>query len=446
MPFTGGYRFKHFEGAAEPVLRDAPIPESVFVARDDALAPCRPLVREGDAVRAGDPLIECGGGFPFPAPVSGTVAAADGNGVGLRSSGDLSFTPVPGHTRAPRHLDRDALFHTFRDSGCFLLFGGRFSEPGALDSIGRIIVNAVHNGPLDQGWKPAIFGEPGLFVDGLNTLVSLFPGSDITIAANRRNRAFFETPEITGLSVYRVVSDRYPQEFPELLARDIHGVIPGTTDPSVLVISFEDMIQTAECMTRGRPLIDRIVLVAGPGVSKPGWYRIRIGAPLAHLSRHLLKADEYGPWRIIRGGILTGTGVSSPDEAVRLSDREITVIREHASRDLYRFLNPGFEYDSYARVTMSTWLPLLRRRLDSSVHGGVRPCVQCNFCDEVCPVGIYPHLIWKQVAAGLVEETFRLKPHRCVACGLCDYVCPSKIGISRAVRSARAEYLKGKMS
>jgi Na+-transporting NADH:ubiquinone oxidoreductase subunit A len=181
-------------------------------------------------------------------------------------------------------------------------------------------------------------------------------------------------------------------------------------------------------------------------VSKPGWYRIRIGAPLAHLSRHLLKADEYGPWRIIRGGILTGTGISSPDEAVRLSDSEITVIREHASRDLYRFLNPGFEYDSYARVTMSTWLPLLRRRLDSSVHGGVRPCVQCNFCDEVCPVGIYPHLIWKQVAAGLVEETFRLKPHRCVACGLCDYVCPSKIDISRAVRSARAEYLKGKMS
>jgi Na+-transporting NADH:ubiquinone oxidoreductase subunit A len=347
-------------------------------------------------------------------------------------------------------MDRAAALKVFRTSGCSLLFyparastrgdpfDGRFVDTAELDTVSHIIVNAVHNGPLDRGWKPDIFGETDLFLDGMRALKTLFPGSDITIAANRRNRAFFETPH-TSL---RIMSDRHPQELPELLARDIHGVAPGTTDPSVLVTPFEDVIQIAECMTRGRPLIDRIVLVAGPGVSKPGWYRIRIGTPFAHISCHLLKSVEYGPWRIIRGGILTGSTVSSSEEGLRYSGHEITVIREHASRDLYRFLNPGFAYDSYARVTMSTWLPILKRRLDSSVHGGVRPCVQCNFCDEVCPVGIYPHLIWKQVSAGFTEESFRLRPHLCVGCGLCDYVCPSKIDISRAVRSARAEYLK----
>lgn len=448
MAFTGGYTFKHFEGAAEPVLRDIPLPERITVSfRDMAPIPRRLLVSEGAFIRAGEPLFtegddEC----VFPSPVGGAVEKAGDEGIAVRSDGDPSCIPVNGHPRAPWHMDRASALKVFRTSGCALLFDGRFVDTAALDSIRHIIVNAVHNAPLDREWKPNAFGDTVLFLDGIRTLKTLFPGSDITIATNRRNRVFFETPEIAEHAVLRITSDRYPQEFPDLLSRDIHGVKPGTLDPSILVVPLEEIIQASECMTRGKPLIDRIVLVAGPGVSKPGWYRIRIGTPFAHISRHLLKAEEFGQWRIIRGGIFTGRGVSSPEEVLRCFDHEITVIREHASRDLFRFLNPGFAYDSYARVTMSTWLPILKRRLDTSVHGGVRPCVQCNFCDEVCPVGIYPHLIWKLVSAGFVEESFRLRPHHCVGCGLCDYVCPSKIDISRAVRSARAEYLKGRMT
>ncbi len=295
---------------------------------------------------------------------------------------------------------------------------------------------------MDRSWHPGVYGEPTLVSEGIESLAALFPAADITLAANDRNRSRLESFDLRGRSL-RIMSDKYPQEFPELLARDIYGVEPGTTDSSILVVTYEDMIQTAECLTRGMPLIDRIVAVAGPGVSKPGWFRIRIGTPFSHIDRHLLKAEMYGPWRIVRGGILTGTAVSSPEEeTVSAKDIEISLIREHAERDLYRFVNPGFDYDSYPRVTMSTWLPIFKRRLDSNVHGGVRPCVQCNFCDEVCPVGIYPHLIKKQVAANLMDESLRLRPDRCIGCGLCDYVCPSKIDISRAVLAAGDERRK----
>ena len=444
MAFRGGYSFTHFEGEAEPTPHDAPIPETATVSLTGyGDVACRPLTAEGSVIRAGEPLAAIGTlGTVFPSPAGGKVEKADSNVCVIRTDGDRSSAPVPGHPRTPRNMDRAQLVEAFRASGCALLFEGRFADSDDFDVIRHVIVNAVKNGPLDRSWHPGVYGDPSLVSDGIESLAALFPTADITIAANRRNRARFESLDLRGRNL-RILSDKYPQEFPELLARDIYGIEPGTTDPSVLVVTYEDMIQTAECLTRGIPLIDRIFAVAGPGVSKPGWFRIRIGTPFSHIHHHLFKAEMYGPWRIVRGGVLTGTAVSSPDdETVSAADREISVIREHAERDLYRFVNPGFDYDSYPRVTMSTWLPIFKRRLDSNVHGGVRPCVQCNFCDEVCPVGIYPHLIKKQVAAGLMDESLRLRPDRCIGCGLCDYVCPSKIDISRSVLAAREERQK----
>ncbi len=103
-------------------------------------------------------------------------------------------------------------------------------------------------------------------------------------------------------------------------------------------------------------------------------------------------------------------------------------------------MNPGFAWDSYTKATAAEYIPFLPKRLDSNLHGGERPCVQCNACDEVCPVDIYPFLIWKHVMAENTEESFRFRPYDCIGCGLCDYVCPSKINISPAVRQAAELY------
>jgi Na(+)-translocating NADH:ubiquinone oxidoreductase A subunit len=444
MKFIGGYSFKGFEGAAEPVLRDTPLPERIFLSiRDGAPSPAGLLIEPGSSVRAGEPLLSYGSNGPIlPSPIGGTVEKAGDDLIVVRSSGDASFAPLESHTRAPWHTDRPAVIELFRVSGCALLFDRRFEGADSFDLIRHIIVNAVHNGPLDQKWNPDIFGDSGLHSDGLKSLGVLFPKADIALAVNRRNRTAFEKREpVEGVSL-RVMSDRYPQEFPELLARDICGVAQGASDPSVLVVPYEVMIQAAECMTRGKPLIDRIVCVAGPGVSNPGWRRIRIGASFDAIGATLLKSTEYGPWRVIRGGVFTGISVAAPDEPLRFSDREITVIHESVSREMFGFLNPGFDFDSFSRLTVSSWFPIMKRRLDSGVHGGVRPCVQCNFCDEVCPVGIFPQLIWKLAGADLIEESFRLRPHHCISCGLCDYVCPSKIDLSKVVRRVREAYLK----
>ncbi len=237
MGFPGGYVFKGFEGAAEPVVRDFPIPETI----------------------------------------------------------SSDYQPLPGHVRAPWRLERKEALELFHHSGCSAFFPNRFSTPEDCDRIRNVIVGAVHNSPLNHAWKPDIFEDNGLFVDGLKIIRTLFPAARIIIAINKRNRSWFESAEVRELAAVSTVSDRYPQEFPALLQRDILGVSVEKEDESALVVPFLDVIQTAESMTRGRPLIDRILLIAGPGVSRPGWYRIRIGTSFEDIRKNLLKSEENGP-------------------------------------------------------------------------------------------------------------------------------------------------------
>ena len=449
MGFHGGYRFKNFEGTAEPVLKNLPVPGKVIIHPGDGIyASLKVLVHEGEAVRAGATLLESEGEWKcaVPVPVSGTVTSVDAHGIIISSDGSDSFEPVSGHTRAPWELAHEDVFLLFCSTGCWMLADRLFNTPGECNSVQYIIVNAVHNGPLDQAWSPEMFGDQTLISGGLRTLKTLFPHAEITIACNKYTRNYFSSDDITVHAAVKVLSDKYPQEHPELLSRDTirrRLVSPeGKRDQSILVLPYAHVIQLAEVMTQGRPLIDRILMVAGPGVSQPEWYRIRTGTPFDEIRRRLLKSDDRGPWRIVRGNLFSGKGIISPEESVKPSDTEISVIRERAVRELWRFMNPGFTFDSYTRATVAEYIPFLPKQLDSNVHGGERPCVQCNACDEVCPVGIYPFLIWKYVRADKTEESFRFRPYDCIECGLCDYVCPSKIPVSHSVRLAADEYRK----
>ena len=447
MGFSGGYRFKNFEGVAETVLKSLPVPGKAVIDTGSGMyasmkMKMKILVHEGETVRAGSRLLESEGDWSHavPSPVNGTVASAGENGIVIDSDGSDSLEPVSGHTRAPWELGHDEVFGLFCSSGCWMLAGRQFETPGECGSVNYIIISAVHNGPLDQAWSPEMFDDPALFTNGIKTLKALFPQAKITVAINKNSKKYISSGEADVC----LLSDKYPQEHPELLSRDTvqrRLVSPeGTTDQSVLVLNYAHVIQIAEVMTLGRPCVDSILMVAGPGVSQPGWYRVRTGTPFSEIKQRLLKSDDKGPWRIVRGNLFSGVGIASPDESVRPRDTEISVIREHAVRDLWRFMNPGFAWDSYTKATAAEYIPFLPKRLDSNLHGGERPCVQCNACDEVCPVGIYPFLIWKHVMAENTEESFRFRPYDCIGCGLCDYVCPSKIDVSPAVRQAAELY------
>ena len=453
MSFTGGYTFKNFEGRAEPALNDFPVPASVFLPFEQHRAhPFSSLVKEGDRVRAGEKILEsddlvCS----IPSPVNGTVSAVDNSGITVASDGTVGFVKVAGQSKTPWEIDCTSLFELLCSTGALLLLDSSFVSTEACGTVNHIIIDALHNSPLNQAWTPDVTDRDNLFADGVKTVKALFPNAAIVLAANKRTGSRFRQRGIQEIADIRILSDKYPQENPEILSRDSAGrplVAPdGTVNRSILVIPYQNIVRIAEVLVAGRPLIDRIVLVAGPGVSKPGWYRIRNGTPFGELASQLLKSYGGERWRMVRGGLMTGESPAGSEASVSLFDSEISVLREGDFRELWRFMRPGFSYDSYPNIMASDYLPIIPKALDSNLHGGVRPCVQCNYCDEVCPVDLYPHLIMKIVESREgIEETFRLRPYDCVGCGLCDYVCPSKISLVASVQKAKDDYIHSRRS
>ena len=443
MGFSGGYRFKHFEGPAEPVLTTLGLPDTVVYPISDGFTV---TVAQDDTVSAGTPVLRHPErtGMMVLSSVNGTVKSHDGNRIVISADGSDSFQPIEGHTREPWRLDHGDVVNLACRTGFLPLLGGAYCDAEICASVRHIIVNTVHNAPLDQKWTPEICNDAALTVAGLQSLKALFPNADITITANARNEKVLSGIINNGSAVIKVLDNNYPQEHPELLCRDALDARlvrkDGTYDPSIITMSYEMLVQFAEGMTLGRPLIDRIAMVAGPGVSRPGWYRIRTGTLFNFIADKLFKAPKNDQhWRIVRNGLLTGSAVDG-DDYFSAGDSEIAVIREIEVRELWRFMNPGFDYDAYSLATAAKFLPFILRRLDTGMHGGERPCVQCNFCDTVCPAGIYPFLIWKLAGVDKIEETYRLRAYDCVGCGLCDYVCPSKISLSATVSQARKEY------
>jgi Na+-translocating ferredoxin:NAD+ oxidoreductase RnfC subunit len=71
------------------------------------------------------------------------------------------------------------------------------------------------------------------------------------------------------------------------------------------------------------------------------------------------------------------------------------------------------------------------------MRGEGRPCISCNFCEDICPAGITPHLIHKYLYRDLVEEAEQARTDLCVECGLCSYVCPSKIDLRQQLIDAK---------
>ena len=297
----------------------------------------------------------------------------------------------------------------------------KIKPPGIFVTIGNL--EPFHPRP-----ETFLTGEEELFRFGVKILNRLVNGQVYVAAAQGDDVVLSEFEDL----ITHTYQGAYPAHDAGVL---LYHTKSAPSENRTWYIDAQDLLLLAELLQTGRYPTRRTVVLAGSMATQRRHYQTRIGVPLRHLMEN---RAEQGDIRCIVGGILTGyTG--SKDSYLGFCETALNLLPAGNEREELASFQPGFRKPSYSR----TFLSVFNRGdflMNCNIHGGIRACIACNHCPDVCPVDILPQLTYKSILIEAVEESLAHGLLDCVECGLCSYVCPSKIELVDTLRNAKAAY------
>ena len=183
-----------------------------------------------------------------------------------------------------------------------------------------------------------------------------------------------------------------------------------------------------EAVVEGKPLIEKIITLSGPGFENPSHVLVRLGTPFSDV----LGNGQNGN-RLVRNSLLHGETISDTSLPVTLDCEGIISLRDGATDTLFPFARPGFRQDSHTLTFVSNYLPF-EKECTTNINGERRACISCGFCSDICPSRIFPQILHRYVERNVINE--KLKQYNlmsCIECHLCTYVCPTKVPVSHLI-------------
>jgi Na(+)-translocating NADH:ubiquinone oxidoreductase A subunit len=391
-------------------------------------------VEDGQNVHSGDVLAKDTGNYAVPllAPRAGTVRLkAAKNHIVLEDIAQLE---------EHAHVPEDEMPHIVQEMGAAGLKRYKLLTLGAWeffydaytaalpDPLGKpqaVIVSTVGLEPFLARGDAQLHKRLLNFTRGLEQLQSLLEYEPIYLIMPDVKSEFATRvrEQIRGHAWAKLIEIplKYPYDNFNILAR----VLDLRKDAGpIWAVRTEGVLAVDRALTSTKPCLVRIASVGGPGVESPAHIKVVPGYPLQKI------LDMYvstGPAKVINGGILTGEPVGVETLGMDVECRGLTILPEMGSREFLGFTRPGWDRRSYSGCFLSSLRGKFNERLTTAVRGELRPCISCNFCEEVCPADIMPYLLHKYLYKGLLDEAHEARVDLCVRCGLCSFVCPSKI-------------------
>ena len=327
-------------------------------------------------------------------------------------------------------MDRDPLVRRLVDGGLWPLIRALpFRDTaGPKDIPPAIIVNIGNSQPFHP--QPDIYLKDNidLFKFGLKAVRRLADGN-VHVSISGSHPLLLK--ELDGLITHRI-SGKHPANDPGVL---LYHIKKSATENRSWFIDGQDLLLIAALLKTGRYPTERTVVVGGSRAAEKTHWQTRLGVPLVHLTQGGIQKDDT---RLIAGGVLTGYS-TEPETYLGFYETALMLVPKGGGREFLAFVRPGVNKPSYS----GTFLSALRSadlEMNCNLHGGLRACIGCGHCMEVCPVKILPQLTYKSILAGEVEESLEHGLLDCVECGLCSYVCPSKIELFDTLKTAKAAY------
>ena len=402
------------------------------------------VVKEGDAVKAGDALFvdKLHPEVKFVSPVSGTVSQVE--------RGDrrklLSIRVKADEKQEAR------LFDTKGDVKALMLESGLFAflrqrpydvVANPEDKPKAIFVSAFNSMPLSQDFEYVLQGQEAEFQAGISALAKM---------ANQVSTAEGKVKVYLGVSAKQTAKALTEAKDCEANIFDgpapagnvgvqINHVSPVNKGEVVWTMGAEEVIFLGRLVKTGKVDFTRTIALAGSEVKEPKYYKVKVGQKLTTLLNEKLKIKnekgDGGSVRIINGNVMTGLKTTA-EGFLGAHATEVNVIPEgdHAD-EMLGWIMPRLNTFSTHRSYFS-WLFGKKKEyvIDARIKGGERHMIMSGEYDKVFPMDIYAGYLVKAIIAGDIDRQEALGIYEVAPedFAIAEFVDSSKLELQRIVR------------
>ena len=415
--------------AGMPIKRLTFAPEIALPLAQHRGAPSKPIVTVGQEVVRGEPIAEANGyvSVPLHSPVTGVVTSVDALVAtieGPKTRGITIKTHAASSQKVRYHAPVDAdslspesLMKAVQESGMVGLGGAAFPShvkllPHQGKRIHTVIVNGCECEPYLTCDHRVMLEQTDQLLQGIRMIMRATGAEKaiIGIENNKRDAVAAIRSKLLKndfISV-KTVQTKYPQGAEKILITSLLGVeVPSgglPADIGLAVYNVGTLAQLGDLIPDSRGLIERVVTVSGPGITKPGNYLVPIGTPLRYLMQKVGDKDESN--LVIVGGPMMGMSAASLDAVITKGVSGVLVF-EHTETETK----------------------------DQQLY----PCIGCGECLKACPLNLNPCMLGKLAAVRAYEQMeSEYNLIDCFECGCCSYVCPANIPLTQYFRISKA--------
>jgi electron transport complex protein RnfC len=420
--FSGGLHPPEMKKTSDKPIVNLPIPGKVILHVSQHIgAPAKLTQKLTDIVTCGQCIAEPGGfvSAPVHATIGGKIIGA-GNFMhpfGVPSPAvviERDEQPEPQYTyENGLELPVEEIKTRIQASGLVGLGGATFPthvklSPPDTKKIDTVILNGVECEPALTSDHRLMLEEADRIITGLKLVMKVLRAETgiIGIELNKLDAINHLNSMLKDEKSIRVqpLQVKYPQGGEKqliyaCLGREIpSGKLP--MDVGVVVQNVASAAAIADAVNYKKPLLERVVTLAGNCVVNPGNYRVRIGTTVADFIEMAggLKKDVLLK-KVIMGGPMMGFA---------LFDLNIPIIKGTSGVLCWD------EHEAIVPVQTA--------------------CLRCGSCIRACPMGLLPQQMKQLIDRKKWAKVDELGMLDCIECGCCAYACPSGLPLVQSFK------------
>ena len=419
--YGGVHPSEHKEVTEHMAVVPFPEPETVAInLAQHAGAPATCIVNVGDHVDVGQKIGEAAGFISanLHASVSGTVIAVEERTHATRGNQALSVI-IKNDKKYTVHesvkpygsleeLTPAQIVEAVKEAGIIGMGGAGF--PMYVKLMPKTPIDVVLlNGCECEPWLTAdhrlMLEHADDVIYGLKAICKAVnaPKGIIVVEDNKPDAAALLQEKVAGMEGIEVFVARtkYPQGAEKMLIKNVMGrQVPRgglPSDVGCVVANVSTSKAISDVLTKGMPVVERVVTVTGEKVARPGNYMVRIGTRIYDLLAHC--GADLNDSVVKVGGPMMGAVQNATDAATTKCSNGVTVYHTDVSEP--------------------------------------KDCIQCGRCVDVCPMELKPLYFYKYASRQNWEGFREQNVMDCMECRCCEYICSSRLPLVSMIRMGK---------